>query len=76
MMLTWSVPTPLNRGRHPRLQRGKTRCWMERLPGPLELVGWVPMKTPAVQRTINFLGPYSPENPYLSSKMDYFPVLD
>ena len=49
---------------------------MERLLGPLELVGWVPMKTLAIQRTINFPGPYSPENPYLSSKTDYFLALD
>ena len=26
MMLTWSAPTPLNRGQHPRLQRWKMRC--------------------------------------------------
>ena len=54
MMLTWSVPTPLNWGQHPRLWRGKMRCWMEQLPGPLEPVGRVPMKTLAIQRTINF----------------------
>ena len=36
---------------------------MERIPGPLELVGRVLMKTLAAQKTINFPGPYSPESP-------------
>ena len=54
MMLTWSTPTPLNRGLHPRLWRLKTRCWTECPPEPPELSGRVPTKTPALQRTINF----------------------
>ena len=67
---------PTEPGSTARLRRGKTRCWTELLPGPLELVGLVPMKTPAIQRTINVLGPYSPEDPYVSSQTDYFPALD
>ena len=45
---------PLNWGQHPRLWQWKTRCWTERPPEPPELAGRVPMKTPALQRTINF----------------------
>ena len=76
MMLTWSIRTPLDRGRHPQLRQGKTRCWMERPPGHLELLGRVPMKTLAIQKTIKFPGPFFPENPYLSLKTDYFLALD
>ena len=79
MMSTWSVLTPLNRGLHPRLQLGRTRCWMkEQIPGPLELVGQVLLKTLTIQKTIKPPGPYSPEkNPCVSLKTDYFPgVLD
>ena len=47
---------------------------MERILGPLELVGWVPMKTLAAQKTINSLGPYSPESLCISLKTD-FPVV-
>ena len=75
MMSTWSVPTPPNRGWHPRLRLGRTRCWMKQFPGPLELVSWVLMKTLAAQKTINLLGPYSPESPCISLKTDYFLVV-
>ena len=74
MMSTWSVQTPLNWGRHPRLRLRRTKCWMKRFPGLLELVGRVPTKTLAAQKTINFPGPYSPENPCISLKTDYFPA--
>ena len=47
---------------------------MKRFPGLLELVGWVPVKTLAAQKTINFLGPYSPESPCISLKTDYSPA--
>ena len=74
MMSTWSVPTPLNQGWHPQLWLRRTRCWMKQFPGPLELVGQVPMKTLAAQKTINLLGSYSPESPCISLKTDYFPA--
>ena len=46
---------------------------MKQFPGLLELVGQVPMKTLAAQKTINFPGPYSPENPCISLKNGLFP---
>ena len=67
---------PTEPGSTSRLRRWKMRCWMEHLPEPQELASQVPMKTPAIQRTINFGALFPEENLHLSTKTDYFPACD